>query len=166
MERTGTLKVTTPSEREIVLTRVFDPPRTMVFDALTKPEPLTRWFSGPPGWSLVVCDVDFRVGGAYRWVWRGPDGADMGMGGVFREIVRPERLVATEVFDDAWYPGEALDTTVLVEKAGKTTLTLTVLYESKEARDAVLKTPMESGVEYGYNKLAEMLASMATREVK
>ena len=97
------------------------------------------------GWSLAVCEIDLKVGGAYRYVWRGPDGKEMGMGGVFHEIVRPERVVATEKFDDAWYPGEALDTTVLVEQGGKTTLTLTVRYESKEARDSVLKGPMARG---------------------
>jgi uncharacterized protein YndB with AHSA1/START domain len=164
MKRTGTLTVSTPSEREIVMTRVFDAPRSMVFDALTKPELLMRWFSGPPGWSLVVCEVDLRVGGAYRYVWRNDNGTDMGMGGVYREIVRPERLVATESFDHPWYPGDALDTTVLVEEVGKTTMTLTVRYDSKEIRDAVLQSPMESGVEYGYDRLAELLASTLARE--
>jgi uncharacterized protein YndB with AHSA1/START domain len=81
MKNTGTLKVTTPSEREIAMTRVFDAPRHLVFDALTKPELLKRWFSGP-GWSLVVCEIDLKVGGAYRYVWRGPDGTEMGMRGV------------------------------------------------------------------------------------
>ena len=83
----------------------------------------------------------------------------MGMGGVFREIVAPERIVNTESFDEPWYPGEALDTTVLVEQGGKTTLTLTVLYESQEARDTVLKTGMERGVAAMYDRLAELLAS-------
>ncbi len=160
MNNTGTLKVTTPTDREIAMTRVFDAPRSLVFDALTKPELLKRWFFGPPGWSLVVCEIDLRVGGAYRFVWRRADGTEMGMGGVYREIVPPERFVGTESFDDPWYPGEALGTTVLVEQDGKTTLTLTVRYESREARDAVLKTPMEQGVAAGYDRLAELLASL------
>jgi uncharacterized protein YndB with AHSA1/START domain len=159
MKNTGTLKVTTPTPCEITMTRVFDAPRHLVFDALTKPDLLRRWFLGPPGWSLPVCEIDLRVGGAYRYVWRGPDGTGMGMGGVYREVAPPERIVATERFDDPWYPGDALVTTVLVEQGGQTTLTLTLLYESREARDAVLKTPMEHGVAAGYDRLAEMLAS-------
>lgn len=160
MMNAGTLKVTTPTEKEIVMTRVFDAPRRLVFDALTRPELLKRWFLGPPGWSLAVCEIDLKVGGTYRYVWRGPDEAEMGLGGVYREIVAPERIVATEKFDEAWYPGEAVGTIVLVEQDGKTTLTQTVLYESQEARDAVLKTPMEQGVAAGYDRLAEFLASM------
>ncbi len=155
----GALEVSTPSDREISLTRVFDAPRAMVFDAHTKPELVRRWLGFQNGWTMPVCEIDLRVGGAYRYLWRGPHG-DMGMRGVFREIVRPERIVATETFDEAWYPGDALDTTVLVEKGGKTTLTLTVLYASKEARDEVLKSPMASGVSESYNQLAELLASM------
>jgi uncharacterized protein YndB with AHSA1/START domain len=159
MKNTGTLKVTTPTDREIVMTRVFDAPRRLVFEALTSPELLKRWFFGPPGWSLEVCEIDLRVGGAFRFVWRGPDGTQMGMRGIYREVLPPERYVGTEVFDESWYPGEAVGTTALVEHGGKTTLTLTVLYESREARDAVLKTPMEHGVAAGYDRLAEMLAS-------
>ena len=161
MTKTGTLNVTTPSDREILMTRVFDAPRSLVFDALTKPELLLLWFSGPPGWSLVVCEIDLKVGGAYRYVWRGPDGTDMGMRGVIRDFVPPERIVQTESFDESWYPGEALGTIVLVEQGGKTTLTLRMLYESREARDAVLKFPMEQGAAAGYDRLAELLASLA-----
>ena len=162
----GTLQVTTPSEREIAMTRVFDAPRRLVFDAWTRPELLKRWLGVRGGWSFAVCEVDLRVGGAYRFVWRGPNGKEMGMGGVYREIVPPERLVATELFDDPWYEGEALDTTVLVEKGGKTTVTTTVLYASREVRDAVLKSPMERGVAESYDKLAELLASTPARGAK
>jgi uncharacterized protein YndB with AHSA1/START domain len=161
MKNTGILQVTTPSEREIAMTRVFDAPRSLVFDAWTKPELLKRWLGERGGWTFAVCEVDLKVGGTYRFVWRGPDGTEMGMGGVYREIVRPERLVATEKFDDPWYEGEALDTTVLVEKDGKTTVTTTVLYKSQQVRDAVLKTPMERGIAESYDKLAEVLASNA-----
>ncbi|MGH2376804.1 MAG: SRPBCC family protein [bacterium] len=163
MKNTGTLKVTTPSDREIAMTRVFDAPRNLVFDALTKPELLKRWLGVFGGWSLAVCEIDLKVGGTYRYVWRGQDGAEMGMRGVYREVVRPERIVATESFDESWYPGEALDTTVLVEQAGKTTLTTTVLYESREARDVALKSPMESGVAASYDNLAQLLASPRAR---
>ena len=159
MTETGTLQITTPTEREIVMSRVFDAPRNLVFEAWTKPELLKRWLGARGGWSMVVCEVDLRVGGAYRFVWRGPDGAEMGMGGVYREITPPERLVATESFDDPWYPGEALDTTVLVEEGGKTTVTTTVVYESEEIRDAVLESGMARGVAESYDMLAEYLAS-------
>jgi uncharacterized protein YndB with AHSA1/START domain len=164
---TGKLQITTPSDREIAMTRVFAAPRRLVFDALTKPELVKRWLLGPPGWSMPVCEVDLRVGGKYRYVWRrDSDGTDMGMGGVYREIVKPERIVATEKFDQSWYSGEAVGTTRLVEQGGKTTLTQTMLYESKETRDGVLKSPMESGVGASYDRLADVLASMPTAEIK
>ena len=158
MKNTGTLKVTTPTDREIVLTQAFDAPRRMVFDAFTKPELLKRWF-GPRGWSLVVCEVDLKVGGTFRFVMRREDGREMGMRGVYREIVPPERSVHMESFDD--YPGESQVTTVLVEQGGKTTLTATVLYESREIRDAVIQSGMEHGAAESYDKLAELLASEA-----
>lgn len=156
MKNTGTLKVTTPTDREIVLTRVFDAPRRLVFDAFSKPELLKRWF-GPRGWSLVVCEVDLKVGGGFRFVMRGPDGKEMGMRGVYREIVAPERSVHMESFDD--YPGESQVTAVFDEQGGKTMLTATVLYPSKEVRDAVIKDGMEHGAAESYDKLAELLAA-------
>jgi uncharacterized protein YndB with AHSA1/START domain len=157
----GALKLTTRGDREIILTRVFDAPRHLVFDAFTKPALVKQWLLGPPGWSMPVCEIDLRVGGGYRYVWREDSGgAQMGVRGVFREIVAPERVVCTEVFDEAWYPGEGLNTTTLVEHAGKTTLTLALLYQSREARDAVLKTPMEKGVAMSYDRLADLLASL------
>lgn len=166
MKNTGTLKVTTPTDREIAMTRVFDAPRRLVFDAWTKPELLKRWLGVFGGWSLEVCEIDPKMGGAYRFVWRGPDGSRMGMRGVYREVVPPERLVATESFDDPWYPGEALDTTVLVEQGGKTTLTTTVLYESREARDIALRSDMEHGVAASYDTLAALLASAEARRME
>jgi uncharacterized protein YndB with AHSA1/START domain len=156
MKNTGTLQVTTPSDREIVLTRVFDAPRHLVFEAFSKPELLKRWF-GPRGFSLTVCEVDFRVGGGFRFVLRRPDGREMGMRGVYREIVPPERSVHMESFDD--YPGESQVTAVFVEQDGKTTLTATVLYPSQEVRDIVIKSGMEHGAAETYDRLAEMLSS-------
>lgn len=159
MTNAGGLQVTTRGDREIVMTRVFDAPRRLVFEAFTKPELLKRWLLGPPGWSMPVCEINLKVGGTYRYVWRNDaDGMEMGMGGVYREIAAPERVVATEKFDEAWYPGEALGTLVLVEQAGKTTVTQTMLYESREARDAILKSGMEKGVAASYDRLAEVLA--------
>jgi len=164
MKNTGNLKLTTQGDREIVMTRALDAPRRLVFDAFTKPELVKHWLLGPPGWSMPICEIDLRVGGVYRYVWRrDSDGSEMGMGGVYREIVAPERLVATEKFDQAWYPGEAVGTTVLVEQDGKTTITQTVLYQSREARDAVLKSGMERGVAASYDRLAELVASLGTR---
>ncbi|HEV7522194.1 MAG TPA: SRPBCC family protein [Candidatus Angelobacter sp.] len=161
------LQITTPTDREIAMTRVFNAPRRLVFDALTKPELVKRWLLGPPGWSMPVCEIDLRVGGKYRYVWRrDSDGTDMGMGGVYREIVAPERIVATEKFDQAWYSGEAVGTARLAEQSGKTTLTQTVLYESKETRDAVLRSPMESGVAASYDRLSDVLASMPAAGTK
>ena len=158
----ATLKVAAQGEKEIVMTRVFDAPRHLVFDAHTKPELVKRWLLGPPGWTMPVCEIDLRVGGTYRYVWKSEkDGTTMGMGGVYREIVRPERIVSTERFDEAWYPGEGVGTLVLTEKDGKTTLTQTMAYESRAARDGVLKSGMESGVAASYDRLEPMLASMA-----
>jgi len=160
----GTLKLTTPSDREIAVTRVFDAPRQLVFDAHTKPDLVRQWLLGPPGWSMPVCEMDVRVGGTYRWVWRhDTNGTEMGMGGVYREIVAPERLVTTERFDEAWYPGEALNTLVLIEQGGRTTLTQTMRYESRDARDAVIKSNMEQGVAASYDRLADLLASTPAR---
>jgi len=163
MKNPGNLKLATQGDREIVMTRALDAPRRLVFDAFTKPELVKHWLLGPPGWSMPICEIDLRVGGIYRYVWRrDSDGSEMGMGGVYREIVAPERLVATEKFDQAWYPGEAVGTTVLVEQDGKTTITQTVLYQSREARDAVLKSGMERGVAASYDRLAELVASLGT----
>ena len=144
------------------MTRVFDAPRNLVFEAYTKPELVKRWLGVFGGWTLPVCEIDLRVGGSYRFVWRNADGTNMGMRGVYREVARPERLVNTEKFDEAWYPGESLITLVLTEKAGKTTMMVTMRYESREARDAVIKSPMESGVAASYDNLAELLASGAS----
>ncbi len=160
MNYAGTMQLATPTEREIVVTRVFNAPRKLVFDAFTKPELLKRWLLGPDGWTLDVCEVDLRVGGAYRYVWRRPNGAEMGMGGIHREIVIPERVVATQLFDEDWTGGEAIGTLVLIERDGKTTLTNTLLYSSKEARDAVLKTPMDKGMAAGYDRLEKLLETM------
>jgi len=153
------LQVTTPSDCEIAMTRVFDAPRRFVFDAWTKPELVKQWLLGPPGWIMPVCEIDLRVGGRYRFVWRGPDGTEMGMGGVHREIVVPELIVNTQLFDDDWTGGETIGTLLLTEHDGKTTLTNSVLYFSKEARDNALKTGMADGVEMGYQRLDILLPS-------
>jgi uncharacterized protein YndB with AHSA1/START domain len=157
MLNTGTLKVTTPTDREIVLTRIFDAPAHLVYKAFTDPELLKRWY-GPHGWSLTVCEVDLRVDGPWRFVLQGPDGRSMGMGGTYREIVPGKRTVHTEAFDD--YPGDSVVTTILTEHDGKTTLTATARYESKEVRDAVIESGMEHGAAETYDRLAELLPSL------
>jgi uncharacterized protein YndB with AHSA1/START domain len=156
------LQVTTPGECEIAMTRVFDAPRELVFKALTTPALLQRWLLGPPGWSMPVCEIDLRVGGAYRYVWRyDADGSEMSMGGIYREILRPERIVSTERFDQAWYAGDAVGTLLLLESGGRTTMSNTMRYASKEVRDGVLKSGMERGVAASYDRLEQVLLEPA-----
>ena len=157
MSKAAPLKVTTPSDREVVITRVLDAPRGMVFDAHTKPDLVRRWLLGPPGWTMPVCDIDLRVGGRYRYEWRNADGRTMGMGGTFTEIVRPSRIVATQLFDEDWTGGETIVITEIVEQRGTSTLTTTVRYASRAARDAALKTGMTTGMEAGYERLDALL---------
>ncbi|MGA8431903.1 MAG: SRPBCC family protein [Candidatus Sulfotelmatobacter sp.] len=160
MKNRGTFSVAAHGDREILVTRAFDAPRSLVFDAYTKPELVRRWLLGPDGWSMPVCEIDLRTGGKYRYVWKNNEtGHEMGMGGVYREIIPGERIVATEKFDEAWYPGEAVGTIVLTERAGKTTLTQTILYDSRETRDAVLKSPMQMGLAASYDRLENFLSS-------
>ena len=152
-------KMSTPSDREIQVTRVFDAPRDLVFEAFTKPELVKRWLLGPPGWSMPVCDIDLKVGGAYRYLWHNDsDGREMGLNGVFREIVKPKLLVATE--NPTWYSSEALDTTTFVADGGATRMTITVLYETKEVRDAALRSGMDRGMAMSYDRLEELMSSI------
>lgn len=152
------VRVKAKGTREIVITRAFEAPRTLLFDAFSKPAMVKQWLHGPPGWTLTVCRIDLRVGGKYRYAWSNADGSVMGISGIYKEVKRPERIVSTERFDQAWYPGEALGTIVLNEKSGVTRMTLTMLYESKAARDGVLSSPMESGLEFSYQQLDALLA--------
>jgi uncharacterized protein YndB with AHSA1/START domain len=161
MKNKHSLHIAAQGERELVMTRAFAASRDLVFDALTKPDLLRRWLLGPTGWTMTVCAVDLRVGGRYRYEWRKDDGTEMGMGGIYREIVRPSRIVTTELFDEDWTGGEASSIAVLEEKAGTTTLTTTMLYASRESRDAVLKSGMERGVAAGYDRLDDIFASIA-----
>ena len=160
---TNALKLTALSDREIVMTRAFDAPRELVFEAWTRPDLVKRWLYGPEEWKLAVCDIDLRVGGALRFVWRHTDGRTMGMGGVYREIAPPDRLVFTELFDEDWTGGETLVTMDFTEHSGKTTMMQTVLYSSEAARDAVLKSGMERGMVQSYDRLEKLLASLQQR---
>jgi uncharacterized protein YndB with AHSA1/START domain len=159
----NTLKVTTPTDLEIVMTRTFNAPRTLVWEAMSKPELIKQWLFGPPGWSMTTCEDDLRVGGSFRWAWSGPDGTAMAMHGVYREVIPPAHIVRTEIFDfgcDA-QGGEQLSTIHLDEVADQTNLTLTVLFDSKEARDGALASGMEHGVAAGYDRLEEILTTKA-----
>jgi uncharacterized protein YndB with AHSA1/START domain len=165
MNLSDSFSIVTQGDREIVMTRVFNAPRRLVFDAWTKPELLKRWLGVRAGWTFAVCEVDLRVGGAYRWVWRNEaKGLEMGVGGVYREIVKPDRIVSTEKFDEAWYAGESLITLVLTERDGQTTATTTLLYESREIRDGVFQSPMKTGVAESYDMLEAALPEMATEQ--
>ena len=150
---------TTPSDREIVMTCVVDALRRLVFAAWTTPEHLPHWMLGPKGWTMPVCEIDLCPGGAWHFVWRRSDGTEMGMRGVYREVTAPERLVSTESWGGDW--PETLNTLILSEEGGKTTITQTVLYPSKEARDAALQTGMTSGVSESFDRLAEYLEGLS-----
>ena len=151
--------VTTPTDREIVITKEFAAPRRLVFDAHTRPELLKRWF-GPHDWRLVVCEVDLRPGGTWHYLMRGPGGAEMTLRGTYLEIVPPERIVSTEsnVDCDARAEHESLGTTVFVEHAGRTTLTNSICFPSKEIRDGVLSSGMRRGVGEGLDRLAALVS--------
>jgi len=158
---TGTLKVTTPTEREIVMTRVFDAPRRLVFEAWTDPKYLPHWILGPEGWTMPVCEIDLRPGGEWHFVWRRSDDTEIEMRGVYREVAPPERLVSTESWGGNW--PETLNTLLLSEEDGQTTITQTVLYPSTEARDAALKTGMKEGVSQSFDRLDEYLRIDSTK---
>ena len=159
MTNAGTLTISTPSDREVQTVRVFDAPRRLVFQALTTPSLLMRWMHGPNGWTLAVCEVDLRPGGTFRYVWRKPNGREMGMRGTFREVVAPERIVHTELFDEDWTGGETVVTSALAERGATTTLTVTIRFASKAARDAAMETGFTSGMEAGYDALAGIFAA-------
>ena len=152
------LIVTTPSDREVVMTRAFNAPAAMVFDAFTKPELIRRWLLGPQGWTMPVCEVDLKVGGKFHYQWRNEaDGKEFGLHGEFREIAKPERVVHVENFDEPWYPGDATVTTTFAGRNGSTTVTLTCLYDSLQIRDGAIESGMAKGVAASFDRLAELL---------
>jgi uncharacterized protein YndB with AHSA1/START domain len=156
------VQITTPSDNEILITREFNAPRQLVFDATSRPELLKRWLSGPPGWSMVESEGDARVGGTYRHLWHGPENQQMSMCGVYREVVAPERIARTEkfIFGCEAQAGEQLATMVLTEVGSRTVLHITVRYESKAARDATLASGMERGITASYENLDQLLESI------
>ena len=163
MTTTLPLSIVAQGDREIVITRAFNAPRPLVFAAMTKPELVSRWLGVFGDYVMSSCEIDLRVGGAYRYVWTGPDAFRLAVHGVYREIVAPERLVYTESFEESWYAGEALNTVLLTELAGRTLVKTTALFESQEGRDTALASDMEKGVAAGYDALDRVLASMHDR---
>jgi uncharacterized protein YndB with AHSA1/START domain len=158
--RTGTTTYSTPSDREIELVRVVQAPRTLVFAAYTEPAHLRHWLLGPDGWSMSVCEIDARPGGRQRYVWSRADGTQMQIAGEIIEVFAPERLVSTESWGEDW--PETVNTVVLTEQDGLTTITTTMRFPSKDARDAALRTGMEGGLEDSYRRLDAYLAGVIT----
>jgi uncharacterized protein YndB with AHSA1/START domain len=150
---------TTPSDREILGTRVVDAPRELVWEAWTNPEHVPHWLLGPEGWTMPVCEIDLRPGGAWHFVWRRSDGTEMETRGEYRDVEPPERLVHTESWGGDW--PETLNTLILSEEDGQTTMAQTILYPSKEARDAALATGMKKGASISFERLDEYLRTMA-----
>ena len=157
-DRTGTAVVTLPSDREIEITRVFEAPAKLVFDVWTTPEHVRNWW-GYESDPMTVCDIDLRVGGIYRFVAANADYGEVAFHGVYKEIERPHRLVSTEVFEG--YPDAAtVNTLTLEENEGVTTMTILVLHESKESRDAQIASGMEKGLQHSLDRADEVLASL------
>ena len=156
-------QVTTPSDREIRMTRLFDAPRRLVFEAMSKPEHITQWWGRlGEGYSVPVCEVDLRPGGMWRFSNRTPQGDLATFYGVYREVAPPERVVFTEIFEP--FPdAESVVTAVLTEENGKTRLTATVVYPSVEVRDMVLQTGMAKGAAISYDRLEDVAAAMGAR---
>ena len=154
----GVTSYATPTDREVVVTRVVDAPRHLVFDAWTDPRHVPQWLLGPEGWTMPVCEIDLRPGGSWRYVWRKSNGTEMAMSGAILEVVRPERMVTTERWGPEW--PETINTVVFTESGERTTIALTILYPSREARDAALETGMKDGIEQSFGRLDRLLRTM------
>jgi uncharacterized protein YndB with AHSA1/START domain len=161
---TQALQISTPTETTIVITRTFQAPRRLVWEAFTVPARMRRWMLPPPGWTLTVCECDARVGGALKLAWKN-DEADpfMTLQGVFKEVVPHERMVHTEAMEMASVGpvGSLVETHEFAEKNGVTTMRITQVYDSKDARDGAVASGMEPGMEAGYRQLDGMLAHAA-----
>jgi uncharacterized protein YndB with AHSA1/START domain len=159
MRLTPAVTITLPSDRQITMTRRFDAPQLLVFRAMTTPALVQRWLLGPPGWSMPVCEIDLRIGGHFRYLWRQDStGITMGMRGTYREIEAPTRIAHKETFDEPWFSGECLCVQVLEETEGRTLLTATLTYDSRAVRDSVLKSNMTKGVSASYDLLDNVLS--------
>ena len=155
-----TLEVTTPNDREIAMARVFDAPRTLVWNAYTKPELLKRWLGVWGPWSMGVCEIDLRVGGRYRFVWHNDQsGVEFGVSGEYREIAVPSRIVQIERMDGC--EGEVKGTLTLSESGGRTTLSVNLEFESQELRDRALESGMTNGMAASYDRLEGQMGAKA-----
>ncbi len=156
------LEVTTPSNREIRVTRTFDASPDLVFECHTKPAYVQQWLLGPPGWTMPVCEIDLRVGGRYHYVWRNDeDGREFGVQGEFREIHAPDRIVNVETMDGV--PGTAQCTTTFEKTADGTLFTLTLRFESQELRDGALESGMTGGMAMSYDRLDDVVGGKEAR---
>lgn len=160
MSLATTLSVSTPSDLEIHVERMFDAPADLVFDCYTTPDLVRRWLNGPDDWSLSTCEIELQPGGNYRYIWSGPDGESMGMVGTFHEIEPPVRLVTTEQFDDDYGMGKMLITTIFHPEGERTRLSQAILFESKAQRDAAVATGMADGMGMSFNSLGSLLADL------
>lgn len=152
------LKIEPAGERQLVVTRDFDAPRELVWLCYSKPELLRRWY-GLPDWAMTVCEIDFRVGGKWRFVSRSPGGYEMASQGIYTGIDEPARITQTEAFDDNWQGGETINELRLSDAgSGRTRTVMTVTYASPEARAAAVATPMAEGMEIGFKRLDQVLA--------
>ncbi len=149
----------TASDTELVATRTFDAPIELVWEMWTKPEHLSKWLLGPEGWTMPVCEIDLRPGGAWRYVWRKDDGTEMGMTGEVREVEPPTRLVQTENWGGDW--PETLNTLELFEEDGRTRMILSISYPSQDARDRAIGTGMNDGASVSFDRLDDYLASLS-----
>lgn len=161
-------QVTLPTDRDVRVTRQFNAPRRLVWDAHTKAELITQWMLGPSGWTMPVCDMDVRPGGKYRWRWRSTDGGrEFGFFGTFTEVNAPAKIVHDEYYDPGDIGGAmptgdpAIVTLDLAEANGVTTLVCNIQFASKEARDGAVSTGMTDGMEMGYARLDEMFIAQA-----
>ena len=152
-------KVSTPSDQEIRMTRLFDAPRHLVFEAMTKPEHVKRWWGRlGDGYSVPVCEIDLRLGGKWRFVNRHPKG-EAAFHGEYQEITPPSRLVFTEIFEE--FPDTvSVVTAEFVDEGGKTRLTATVRYPSLEVRDMVIASGMSRGAGISYDRLEDLVAEL------
>jgi uncharacterized protein YndB with AHSA1/START domain len=156
--KTGVTGIDTPNDTEVVITRVVDAPRRLVFEAYTVPRHIQQWMLGPDGWTMPVCEFEARAGGRWHYVWRKPSGKEMAMSGTVSEFVRPELIAWTEQWGPEW--PETMNRLVLSETDGQTLITLTITYPSKQARDAALATGMNDGTNASFARLDELVQTL------
>lgn len=164
MPKAPIVTLTTPSDREVAMTRVVNAPRALAFEAWTDAKHVPHWMLGPEGWTMPVCEIDLRTGGRWRMVWRKDQGTEMAMSGIYQDVKAPERVVSTERWGADW--PETINTVTFVESGGTTTITLSILYPNREARDRAMETGMQEGMVPTFNRLEARLATMKSKGKK